>query len=632
MGRRKILIKPLKDERNRSVTFLKRKAGLFKKAHELSVLCSVEIAVIIFGNNRKLYEFTSSDTRKLIERYNHTTPQESKGPSDFQKGSEITDDDQELDNEVYSEYATPEPPDRKKSLSRASNLRATSPKVEEQSARVAQSKYHMQSQQKQQLQNSSNFGSLSSPPLRAKSHTHSRSHSHNSITSQGQSVTARSSIEFQASNNDSAGLAAAALVSFPTHGFYDVQSHQQEHQQSMLSHQQQLLLQNQQVQRQQQNRQQTQFVEQSQPPQRQQQYSIHTFQTSQQPFADHRSHTVSPQLQSLQYNLSSDQPYSDLKMSFRSKSSSTIAQSQNDMISIKQEQEKQQHALSSQQTHGAAQEHLQAVSLRTQDIGLEMDEDSIAVRQMTGRDGEYTFDAAHSQQAIDDANNSPNLSIGSTGMRPKLKLQIPPGEMVQTIGATLKATNNAGTSSTDRSTVASPSSAFQDHNSAPPLSSVKDVSSPVVLLPPPSPSAYVNANNLGGPGNPFARPTTLNGGSLHSNNASQGPGIAVGSGRDQTPISALPSRYVSDLLPSPSTLYTPAEWNLNFSAKSGMLGQDLLPSPLQFHTPVVSSVPQYHRDRQTLIPADKEAEGLGIKHRPAFDDEPESLATKRKKS
>ncbi|EHL02312.1 putative Transcription factor SMP1 [Glarea lozoyensis 74030] len=54
MGRRKIEIKAIKDDRNRSVTFLKRKGGLFKKAHELSVLCSVDVAVIIFGNNKKL--------------------------------------------------------------------------------------------------------------------------------------------------------------------------------------------------------------------------------------------------------------------------------------------------------------------------------------------------------------------------------------------------------------------------------------------------------------------------------------------------------------------------------------------------------------------------------------------------
>ena len=41
MGRRKIAIAPIADERARAVTFNKRKTGLFKKAYELSVLCNV---------------------------------------------------------------------------------------------------------------------------------------------------------------------------------------------------------------------------------------------------------------------------------------------------------------------------------------------------------------------------------------------------------------------------------------------------------------------------------------------------------------------------------------------------------------------------------------------------------------
>lgn len=55
-------------------TFLKRKGGLFKKAHELSVLCSVDVAVFIFGNNKKLYEYSSSDMRELITRYQYVSP------------------------------------------------------------------------------------------------------------------------------------------------------------------------------------------------------------------------------------------------------------------------------------------------------------------------------------------------------------------------------------------------------------------------------------------------------------------------------------------------------------------------------------------------------------------------------
>lgn len=52
-------------------TFLKRKGGLFKKAHELSVLCSVDVAVIIFGNNKKLYEYSSSDIGEILTRYQY---------------------------------------------------------------------------------------------------------------------------------------------------------------------------------------------------------------------------------------------------------------------------------------------------------------------------------------------------------------------------------------------------------------------------------------------------------------------------------------------------------------------------------------------------------------------------------
>ncbi|KAI1809832.1 hypothetical protein GGS20DRAFT_251985 [Poronia punctata] len=96
MGRRKIEIKAIKDDRNRSVTFLKRKGGLFKKAHELSVLCSVDVAVFIFGQNKKVYEYSSADMRELITRYTyHGGPNEHKGPGDFNGGDDDDDDDLE---------------------------------------------------------------------------------------------------------------------------------------------------------------------------------------------------------------------------------------------------------------------------------------------------------------------------------------------------------------------------------------------------------------------------------------------------------------------------------------------------------------------------------------------------------
>lgn len=72
MGRRKIEIQPITHERNRTVTFLKRKQGLFKKAYELGVLCSVDIAVVVFeerANGRvKLHQYCSSDIDEFIQR------------------------------------------------------------------------------------------------------------------------------------------------------------------------------------------------------------------------------------------------------------------------------------------------------------------------------------------------------------------------------------------------------------------------------------------------------------------------------------------------------------------------------------------------------------------------------------
>ncbi|KAM9887687.1 hypothetical protein OXX69_013259, partial [Metschnikowia pulcherrima] len=75
-------IQPLSDERTKTVTFVKRKAGLFKKAYELSVLCDVDMAVIIVGNDR-VYEYSSVDTKELMNYYKHKSPFESKSPEDY---------------------------------------------------------------------------------------------------------------------------------------------------------------------------------------------------------------------------------------------------------------------------------------------------------------------------------------------------------------------------------------------------------------------------------------------------------------------------------------------------------------------------------------------------------------------
>lgn len=35
------------------------------------MLCSVDVAVIIFGNNKKLYEFSSGDINETISRHHY---------------------------------------------------------------------------------------------------------------------------------------------------------------------------------------------------------------------------------------------------------------------------------------------------------------------------------------------------------------------------------------------------------------------------------------------------------------------------------------------------------------------------------------------------------------------------------
>ncbi|KAE8736326.1 Agamous-like MADS-box protein AGL9-like protein [Hibiscus syriacus] len=67
MGRGRIELKRIENKINRQVTFAKRRNGLLKKAYELSVLCDAEVALIIFSNRGKLYEFCSSSRNLLGE-------------------------------------------------------------------------------------------------------------------------------------------------------------------------------------------------------------------------------------------------------------------------------------------------------------------------------------------------------------------------------------------------------------------------------------------------------------------------------------------------------------------------------------------------------------------------------------
>ncbi|THG96560.1 hypothetical protein EW026_g5292 [Hermanssonia centrifuga] len=91
MGRRKIEIQPIT-----------RKNGLFKKAYELGVLCSVDVAVIIFeerpGHHVKLYQYCSTDVHSMVQRHlRFDGEKDTRTPADFSnnKTEEVADDDDE---------------------------------------------------------------------------------------------------------------------------------------------------------------------------------------------------------------------------------------------------------------------------------------------------------------------------------------------------------------------------------------------------------------------------------------------------------------------------------------------------------------------------------------------------------
>jgi hypothetical protein len=63
MAREKIAITRIENRTARQVTFSKHRVGLFKKTHELFVLCDAEIRLIVFSSNGKLSEFCSESSR-----------------------------------------------------------------------------------------------------------------------------------------------------------------------------------------------------------------------------------------------------------------------------------------------------------------------------------------------------------------------------------------------------------------------------------------------------------------------------------------------------------------------------------------------------------------------------------------
>ncbi|XP_042016137.1 agamous-like MADS-box protein AGL62 [Salvia splendens] len=57
LGRRKIPMWKIENKLSLQVAFTKRRGGVFRKATELSILCGVEVAILVQSPAQKLYAF-----------------------------------------------------------------------------------------------------------------------------------------------------------------------------------------------------------------------------------------------------------------------------------------------------------------------------------------------------------------------------------------------------------------------------------------------------------------------------------------------------------------------------------------------------------------------------------------------
>lgn len=78
MGRVKLKIKRLENTQNRQVTYSKRRNGILKKARELSILCDIDIILLMFSPSGKptLFHGDHSNIEEVIAKFAQLTPQE----------------------------------------------------------------------------------------------------------------------------------------------------------------------------------------------------------------------------------------------------------------------------------------------------------------------------------------------------------------------------------------------------------------------------------------------------------------------------------------------------------------------------------------------------------------------------
>ncbi|OQN99415.1 hypothetical protein B0A48_14392 [Cryoendolithus antarcticus] len=568
MGRRKIEIKPIKDDRNRSVTFLKRKGGLFKKAHELSVLCSVDVAVIIFGHNKKLHEYSSGDINELVGRFQYYAgAHEHKGPADFvdkRGGGDDDDDDDDIDGQDGGEErGTPD----QHPMMQTPGMHS-----------------HPAFQQVRQgtpggsppIGNGSmpQFQRVPSPLPPGGSRPSSRTSQHPVQPPQHLRRTSSNLVPPGHPQHTQGPPQPVSYAYTPNPPFYNPQAaaqaqmqqrpqvlatypppypphHPQHPQHPSMT---QVVMQE--------NRRQSgppAFPQQQQqpapPPQAQMQRNVSNDRL--QPPPHHGAHP-SPQMQQQQRPMPSSQP------------------SQQQFTSPPLPQPK---PLPARAQHSIFTPIDDSRSLLAQHWGTSGAPEQSAIKIEGGGPRSASIDVAAMQR------DRPN----GTSPRPQQPMRSP--RPPQRTGSTpiINPPTRSNTSQSEakrpRLTVQIPSEASGDEGNTADASdaSTSHPSHPPnpqqhhVVLPPPSPSANALLSaGAQGPPNPFARPAPPMSTNPHARDRD--------ANHIETPMSALPSRFMNDnLLPSPSSFYP--EWGFG---RSGGGGGDMLPSPLNFQTPVVA--------------------------------------------
>ncbi|MCJ1255412.1 hypothetical protein MMC24_003228 [Lignoscripta atroalba] len=535
MGRRKIEIKAIKDDRNRSVTFLKRKGGLFKKAHELSVLCSVDVAVIIFGHNKKLYEFSSGDINETIGRFQYYGgAHEHKGPADFTGRRDLDDDDDD-------DMGTPPVEDQ---ISQDHNL---PPHLQNQAAYQ-----HMRhATASPPVQNGVPFHHRQHTPQpqmgsRPASRNNARRQSSNLVPQHQQQVS-----HAQQAPNGFAYMpnppiynphAGHILPGGPHPGQQPGQHPQFQYpqhppQQQPVQHSQvhQAFLQEQR--------------RQSMPPAFPQQERLQQQHQQQQ----QQRHTPSPPQPEPERRLHEPHPHQPKPMPAKSRSIFTPIDDSRSLLA--------QHW-----GIGTAATEVRSEAIKIEKDGRSQSVDVGNVQRSNPLPPNPLL--ARGQRGPQATKNQP---VDSGAKRPRLKVQIPSEQ------------SDDGGSGTAGS---SPRESGGTAGDTPAKGSTEASHSSGVILPPPSPSASALLSaGAQGPPNPFARPQPP------MNSSNQNSQAYNSNNNIETPISALPSRFVADgLLPSPSSFYP--EWGFGRSGGES----NMLPSPLNFQTPVVGNGPSFLRD------------------------------------